>query len=76
MKKLFFTVALGFYAIVMLQSCDCGCNSKYRIVDSHGYQYYTDTYISDGNCISFVKSSGENIKICGSYRIVEQKTKK
>lgn len=77
MKKLFAEALLVLYAIVMLQSCDYDydCKAKYKIVDSRGYKYYTDTYISDCNCVSFVNYTGESVKICGSYRIVEQKTK-
>lgn len=76
MKKLLF-VLLG---IVVLSSCNCNCDAKYKIVDADGHNYYTDSYTTtQTNCIVFTGKSGftegREVSLCGTYVIVDNQEK-
>jgi len=47
---------------------------KYRISIPHGSDYYTNSYISNGSCITFKNECGckdkKTITVCGNYTII------
>jgi hypothetical protein len=81
MKKIFketFKITLWVCAPLVLVLCigSCGCDYKYRITDSHGNNYYTNSYVCDSgenkrNCIKFTTNSSV-VELCGSYQIIEK----
>jgi len=48
--------------------------TKYRISIPHGPDYYTNTYISNGSCITFKNECGckdeKTVTVCGNYTII------
>ena len=49
-------------------------STKYRISIPHGQDYYTNSYISNGNCITFKNECGckdeKTVTVCGNYTII------
>jgi hypothetical protein len=51
-----------------------GNHEKFRITDNRGNCFYTnDTVTENGKCVSFMDSNNQNVKICGSYTIRDNK---
>lgn len=78
MKKLLFALLA---VVVLLSSCSCSSvESNYKIVDSDGYKYYTDSYkITQTNCIEFTGKNGytdgRKVNLCGTYTIIDNTVK-
>ena len=72
MKKLGIIAA----ALLFLASCS-NADKKYKI-EADGAAYYTDSYNSSGNCITFQhdcqcgSDKPEYITVCGTYTITER----
>lgn len=72
MKKLGIIAA----ALLFLASCS-NTDTKYKI-EADGGAYYTDSYSSSGNCITFQHDCGcgsekmESVTVCGTYTITER----
>lgn len=72
--KIIIVFAWIIIASNLLSSCICGCGVgyKYRITQN-STSYYTNEIKEENGCVTFKKDDGDQMKICGTYVIEEDK---
>ena len=75
-------ILIPIIAITMLLASCCGCGEyKYIITQGDNY-YHTNEYTLKDGCITFKDNNkdntnvGNNVTICGSYTVIEDKNYK
>lgn len=70
---------LSLIICLLLIICSCADNNmKYKVTDSKGDNYYTNSYSKNDNCITFQyecncsASDTKTVTLCGSYKIEEK----
>lgn len=72
MKKLILPFLIS---LPLLSSCEVG-DANYKITDSTGYNYYTDSYtVTSTDCLIFIGkqgfTKGREVSVCSEYSIVD-----